>query len=209
MICLMSDHLTLITEAKKPPRWHYTTPPLPLLPFFLLCLPCLGARERERGIYVALQESWQRSNPLRRQHFHWSEQMETCQVTTATGRPVRQLRVQAAEESAWGLAAGASGWSCVGWKWILQKSEICLRKMSTVLNKLNKSLIRHLNAFNKRDSVKLCIRLEHMCVRSFFEEKGGQNCAQVIYLIDFMHLQRFITHFKINSDSYNRVQWPW
>lgn len=52
MICLMSDHLTLTTEAKKPPRWHYTTPPLPLPPFFLLCLPCLGARERKRGIYV-------------------------------------------------------------------------------------------------------------------------------------------------------------
>lgn len=129
---------------------HPTTSPATIFSF--VSSLSWSKREEERDLR-ALWESWQRSNPLRRQHFHWSEQMETCQVTTATGRPVRRLRVQAAEESAWGLAAGASGWSCVGWKCILQKGEICLRKMSTVLNQLNKSLIRYLSAFNIRDPV--------------------------------------------------------
>jgi len=50
-ISLMSDHLTLTTEAKKPPKWHFTptsnTPLLPLPLFLPLCLPSLGARGRE------------------------------------------------------------------------------------------------------------------------------------------------------------------
>lgn len=108
MICLMSEHLTLTTEAKKPPRWHYTTPPLPLPPFFLLCLPSLGARERDLRCTLrelaALQSPATATFPLIRAngdmssyHGNWqASEMAPCagcrRVCVRTG--CRSIRVE-------------------------------------------------------------------------------------------------------------------
>lgn len=129
MICLMNgsfnpDHRgQATTQMVFHTHIHHPANSLPPFLFFFncVCLPCLGARERWRESYVALQESWQCSNPLQWQHFHWSEQMETCQVTTATGRPVRRLCLQAAKEDWLQEHQGGAVWAG-----ILQEHKLCL-----------------------------------------------------------------------------------
>ncbi len=61
---------------------HLLHPTASLCLHFFFCV--FPVSEREGEIYAVPRESWQPSNPLRRQHIHWSQQMETCQVTTAT-----------------------------------------------------------------------------------------------------------------------------